>query len=148
MKLNYFTKGLSTIGRFLATTLFCVSAFTFVWQGAYFSNTSALASGNQVLIASTDAADKAQEAAGETKGKSKGFVENTKDFVKDAAKSNASKVDNATDDDNPIARKAKSDAATIQQRAEEDASRTEKAIDKNVGAVQRTIENIKDAFSN
>jgi uncharacterized protein YjbJ (UPF0337 family) len=142
MKLNFFTKGLSIVGRWIATTLFCLAAFTFVWQGTYFLNTSALASGNQILIASS------QEAANETKSNSKSFVENTKDFVKDAARSNASKVDNATDDDNPIAGKAQRDAGRIQQRAEEDAARTEKAIDKNVNAVQRTVENIKDAFSN
>lgn len=148
MKLNYFTKRLSIVGRWIATTLFCVSAFTFVWQGTYFSNTAAFASPASTLIATSDAGDNVKYKTSEDAGRAKGFVENTKDFVKDAAKSNAGKVDRATDDDSAVARKAKNDAATIQRRAEEDAARTEKAIDNSKNAVQRTVDNIKDAFSN
>ncbi|MBF2066341.1 MAG: hypothetical protein IGS39_18270 [Calothrix sp. C42_A2020_038] len=145
MKLNYFTKQLSVVGRWVATALFCTSAFIFVWQGTYL-NTSAFASPASTLIATSDAGDNVKYKTSEDAGRAKGFVENTKDFVKDAAKSNASKVDDVTDN-NSIARKAKSDAATIQRRAEEDAARTENAIDNTKNAVQRTVDNIKDAFS-
>jgi hypothetical protein len=44
MKLNSFTQRLSTVGRWMAATVLCVSAMTFVWQGAFFSNTAAMAS--------------------------------------------------------------------------------------------------------
>ncbi|MBD0390102.1 MAG: hypothetical protein ICV54_27260 [Nostoc sp. C3-bin3] len=142
MKLNYFTKQLSTVKRWMATTLFCMLAIAFVWQGAFFSNTSAMADPAATLIASSDAQEKVSRDTGRTKN----FIDDTADKVKDAAKSNASKVDQATDNGSFIERKAKRDAATIQKRANEDASRTKEAVDNTKNVVERTVDNIKDAF--
>jgi hypothetical protein len=146
MKLNFLMKRLSTLGRWIATTLFCVSAITFVWQGAFLSNTAAMASPTANLIASADAGNQVKGKASVDAGRAKGFIEDTKNKVKDAASSNASKVDKATDKDSLIERKAKSDAATIHKRAEEDAARTEKAVDNTKNAVERAVDGIKDAF--
>ncbi|MEH2121197.1 hypothetical protein [Nostoc sp.] len=146
MKLNYFTKQLSTVKRWMATTLFCMLAITFVWQGAFFSNTSAMAAPTATLIASSDAGDKVQEKTSKDAGRAKNFIDDTADKVKEAAKSNASKVDQATDNGSSVERKAKKDAATIQKRADEDASRTKEAVDNTKNVVERAVENIKDAF--
>ncbi|AVH72828.1 hypothetical protein [Nostoc sp. 'Lobaria pulmonaria (5183) cyanobiont'] len=146
MKSNYVTKQLSTLKRWMATTLFCMLAIAFVWQGAFFSNTSAMANPTGTLIAYDDAGDKVQEKTSKDAGRAKNFIDDTADKVKDAAKSNASKVDQSTDNDSPIGRKAKKDAATIQKRANEDASRTKEAVDNTKNVVERTVENIKDAF--
>lgn len=146
MKLNYLTKSLSTLGRWIATTLFCVSAIAFVWQGAFFANTSAMASPAATLIA--DAGSKAEGKANEIAGENKSFVRDVKDKVQDAAKSNAAKVDRATDNDSAVAGKAKRDAARIDAKAEKDAARTQKAIDNSKNVVERTVEGIKDAFGN
>ena len=140
MELNYFMKKLSTLGRWIATTVFCLSAIAFVWQGAFFTNTSAMAGSSTYLIATSDATDSLRE-------KSKEFIRDTKDTVKDAARSNASRVDNTADNGSTVERKANKDASRIQKRAEEDAARTEKAVDNNLNAVERTIDNIKDAFT-
>lgn len=129
MKLNYVTKQLSTVKRWMATTLFCMLAIAFVWQGAFLSNTSAMAAPTVTLIASSDAGDKVQEKTSKDAGRAKNFIEDTKDKVKEAAKSNASKVDQATDNGSFAERKAKKDAATIQKRADEDAARTKEAGD-------------------
>ncbi|MFN6462720.1 MAG: hypothetical protein RMZ41_012855 [Nostoc sp. DedVER02] len=146
MKLNYLTKQLSTVKRWMATTMLCMLAMAFVWQGAFFSNTSAMADPAGTLIASKDAGDQAQEKASRDAGRTKNFIDDAADKVKDAAKSNASKVDRATDNGSFIERKAKKDAATIQKRANEDASRTKEAVDNTKNVVERTVENIKDAF--
>ena len=146
MKLNYFTKQLSTVKRWMATTLFCMLAIAFVWQGAFFSNTSAMAVPTVTLIASADAGDKVQEKTSKDAGRAKNFIDDTADKVKEAAKSNASKVDQATDNGSSVERKAKKDAATIQKRADEDASRTKEAVDNTKNVVERAVENIKDAF--
>jgi flagellar biosynthesis GTPase FlhF len=148
MKLNYFTKQLSIVGRFLATSLFCVSAIAFVWQGAFLSNTVAMASPAVNLIASKDAGDAIQEKTSEGAGKAKNFIRDTADKVEETARKNAKRVERATDDnDSFIERKAKEDAATIQKRAEEDAARTQKAVDKSKNAVERAVDNVKDAFN-
>ncbi|KJH70571.1 hypothetical protein [Aliterella atlantica] len=145
MKLNNFTKQLSTLGRWVATTVFCFSAIAFVWQGGFFVDNSAMAS--PTLVASRDAGDKVKDAADDVAKGSKNFIRDTKDKVEDAASSNARKVDKSTGDDAVAERKAKSDRDTIYDRAEEDASRTEKAVDKSMNAVKRTVDNIKDAFN-
>ncbi|MEH2316405.1 hypothetical protein [Nostoc sp.] len=148
MKLNYFTKQFSTVKRWMATTLFCMLAIAFVWQGGFFSNTSAMADPTATLIASKDAGDQVQEKASEDAGRAKNFIQDTADKVKQTAKNNANKVDQATDDNGSFAeRKAKRDAATIQKRADEDSARTKKAVDKTKNAVERTVDSIKDAFS-
>jgi len=146
MKLNYLMKELSTVGRFLAKTLLFVLAIAFVWQGAFFSNTTAMANPTANLIASADAGDQVKYKASEDAGRAKGFIRDTTDKVKEAAKSNAAKVDRATDNGSFVERKAKSDAATIQRRAEEDASRTEKAVDNTKNAVESAVDKIKDVF--
>ncbi|MBD1924852.1 hypothetical protein H6F74_00930 [Trichocoleus sp. FACHB-90] len=148
MKLNYFTKRLSTVGRWLATTLFCVSAIAFVWQGAFFSNTAAMASPAANLIASADAGDKVKEKYRDDVAEpSKNFIEDTKNKVKEAANKNASRVEQSTDD-SAVEGKAKRDRDRIEKRADEDAARTEKAVDDAKNVVERTVDSIKDAFSN
>jgi hypothetical protein len=146
MKLNYFTKQLSTVKRWMATTVFCMLAIAFVWQGAFLSNTSAMAAPAATLIASADAGDRVQEKTSKDAGRAKNFIQDTTDKVKEAAKSNAGKVDQATDNGSFIERKAKKDAATIQKRADEDSARTQKAVDNTKNVVERTVDNIKDAF--
>lgn len=145
MKLTQFTKQLSTVGRWVGTTLFCLSVITFVWQGAYFANNSAMAA--PISIASKDVGDKVQETAQDVTKGSKNFIRDTKDKVKDAASSNAKKVEKSTDSDSTVESKAKSDRDTIFKRADEDAARTEKAVDKSMNAVERVVDNIKDAFN-
>ena len=148
MKLNYFTKLLSTVGRWVATTLFCVSAIAFVWQGAFFSNTAAMANPATNLIAAAGTGDQVKGKASVDAGRAKNFIEDTKDKVKQTANKNADRVDQATDDnDSFVERKAKRDRDRIEKRADEDAARTEKAVDKSMNAVERAVDNIKDAFN-
>jgi hypothetical protein len=147
MTLNLFAKQLSNAGRWLTTTLLCVSAIAFIWQGAFSSNMTAMANPAANLIASRDAGDQIQNKAGKDANSAKGFIEDTKNKVEQTAKNNAAKVDNATDDDNFLARKAKKDAGRIEKRAEEDADRTQKAVDNTKNAVERTVDSIKDAFN-
>lgn len=148
MKLHNFTKRFSTVGRWIATTLFCVSAIAFVWQGAFFSNTAAMAEPAANLIASTDAADQVKGKASEDAGRAKNFIEDTKDKVKGAANKNAERVEQATDDNGSFVEgKAKRDRERIEKRADEDAARTKKAVDNTKNAVERAVDSIKDAFS-
>jgi hypothetical protein len=146
MKLNYLKKQASLMGRWIVTTVFCLSAIAFLWQGAFISNPSAIAAPTNNLIAA-DLGDRAQEKNREDAGRAKNFIDETKEKVERTAKKNASKVDRATDDDSFVEGKAKRDAARIEKRAEEDAARTKKAVDKSKNAVERTIDSVKDAFS-
>lgn len=149
MQLNYFTKGLSTVGRWLATTLFCVSAIAFVWQGAFFSNPAAMAAPSANLIASVDTSEQVKGKANEDLNRSKNFIENTKDKVKETANKNADRVEDATDGHgNFIERKANRDAARIEKRADEDAARTQEAVDNTKGFVEKAVDSIKDALGN
>jgi uncharacterized protein YjbJ (UPF0337 family) len=149
MKQNYLAKRLSIAGRWIATTLFFVSAIAFVWQGAFFSNSAAMAAPAATLIASTDVGDQVQGKASEDAGRAKNFIEDTKDKVKRTANKNADRVDQATDEnDSFVERKAKRDRDRIEQRADEDAARTKKAVDNTKNAVERAVDGIKDAFSN
>jgi len=147
MKLNSFTQRLSTVGRWMAATVLCVSAMTFVWQGAFFSNTAAMASPAVNLIAAADAGDTVQEKASKDAGRTKNFIRDTEEKVKETAKTNAAKVDRASDDGSLVERKAKKDAATIEKRAEEDSARTQKAVDNTKNVVERAVDSIKDVFS-
>ena len=147
MKLNSFTQRLSTVGRWMAATVLCVSAMTFVWQGAFFSNTAAMASPAVNLIAAADAGDGVQEKASKDAGRTKNFIRDTEEKVKETAKTNAAKVDRASDDGSLVERKAKKDAATIEKRASEDSARTQKAVDNTKNAVERTVDSIKGVFS-
>ncbi len=147
MKLFSLTKRLSTFGRFLATTLFCLSAIAFVWQGAFFSNTAAMANPATNLIAAADVGDAVKGAADDVAKGSKDLIQGTKDKVEKTANKNASKVDQADDEGTFVEGKAKRDRDRIEQRAEEDASRTEKQVDKSTNAVKRTVDNIKEAFN-
>ncbi len=148
MKLNYFTKRFSTVGRWMAATVLCVSAMAFVWQGAFFStNTAAMASPIVNSIAAADAGDGVQQKASKDAGRTKNFIRDTEEKVKETAKKNAAKVDRASDDGSFVERKAKKDAARIEKRAEEDSARTQKAVDNTKNAVERTVDNIKGAFS-
>jgi len=145
MKLNNVKKQLSTVGRWMATTLFCLSAIAFVWQSAFFANNSAMAS--PTLVAARDAGDTVKEKAEDVAKGSKNFIRDTKEKVQDAASSNAKKVEKSTDSDSAVEGKAKSDRDTIYKRSEEDAARTEKAVDKSMNAVERAVDSIKDAFN-
>jgi len=145
VKLNYFMKRLSTVGRWMATTLVCVAAIAFVWQGGFFSNTTAVADSTPQLIA-TSGADQIKGAADKVTEGSKKIIRGTENKVKETANTNAAKVDQA--DDGGIAeRKATRDKNRIERRAEEDADRTEKRAEKSMGAVKDAVDNIKDAFS-
>ncbi len=148
MKLNYFTKPLSTLGRWMATALFCVSAIAFIWQGAFFSNTAAMANPVSSLIATSDAGDQVKDKVSEDAGRAKNFIEDTKDKVKETANRNADKVDRATDNRSFVERKADKDTARIEERADRDAGRTKKAVDNTKNAIERTVDKIKDTFSN
>ncbi len=149
MKLNYVTKRLSSARRWIATTLLCLSAIAFVWQGAFFSNTTAIAAPAANLLADKDVGVQIQGKASEDAGQTKNFIRDTANSLEKTAKKNAERVEDATDDnDSFVARKAKRDAARIEQRAEEDAARTQKAVDNTKNVVERTVDNIKDAFSN
>lgn len=135
------TKLFATLGRRAVVAFFCFSAIAFVWQGAFFSNSAAMAAPDTFVIASTNTGDQIQR-------ENKGFVRDAAEKVKETANKNASRVEQATgNDDSFIERKAQRDAARIEKRANEDAARTQRAIDNNVNAVERTVENIKDAFS-
>ena len=149
MKLNYFTKKISTVGRWIATTVFCVTAIAFVWQGAFFSNNAAMADPAANLIAAADVGSQVQGKVSEDAGRAKNFIEDTKDKVKRTANKNADRVDQATDDDGSFVEgKAKRDRDRIEKRADEDAARTKKAVDNTKNAVERTVDSIKDVFSN
>jgi uncharacterized protein YjbJ (UPF0337 family) len=149
MKLNYFMKQLSIAGHWMATTLLCLSAIAFVWQGAFFSNTAAMAAPGGNLIAAADVGSQVQGKASEDAGRAKNFIEDTKDKVKETANKNADRVDQATDDnDSFVERKAKRDRDRIEKRADEDAARTKEAVDNTKNAVERTVDSIKDVFSN
>lgn len=146
MKLNL--KRFSTGGRFVARIVLCLSAIAFVWQGAFFSNSNAMAAPGASLIATADAGDRVKEKVSEDAGRAKNFIQDTKDKVERTAKTNASKVEDATDGNGGFfERKAKRDAARIEKRAEEDAARTEKAVDNTKNAVKSTVDKIKDGFS-
>ncbi|MBW4475626.1 MAG: hypothetical protein KME54_01830 [Tolypothrix brevis GSE-NOS-MK-07-07A] len=147
MKRNYLMKQLSTVGRFLATTVLCVSAIALVWNFSFPLNTAAMASPAATAIASADVGDQVQDKASKDAGRAKNFIRDTADKVKETANKNADKVDQATDDNGSfVERKAKRDAATIRKRANEDAARTEKAVDKAKNVVESTVDKIKDAF--
>jgi RNA repair, ligase-Pnkp-associating, region of Hen1 len=149
MKLNYFTKRLPSVKRWIATSLLCLSAITFVWQGAFLSNTAAIAAPKANLIAEADLGSKIQGKTSEDAGRAKNFIRDTADKVKETANKNAGRVEEATDGKgNFVQRKARRDAARIRQRADEDAARTQKAVDKTKNAVESTVDNIKDTFSN
>lgn len=144
MKLNHFTKQVSTLGRWITTALLCVAAIAFVWQSAVFSPMSAMAAPK--LIAA-DLGNQAQEKVSKDAGRAKGFIEDTKERVERMADKNANRVDDADDSGSFVERKAQRDAGRIHERAEQDAARTQKAVDNTKNAVERTVENIKDAFN-
>jgi len=135
MKLNYFTK----VARKIATVVFCVCAIAFTWQGAFLTNSAAIAAPQTNLIAAADNPGEFAEAH-------KDFVRDAADKVKKTANENARKVDRATDSGSFVERKAKSDRDFIEKRANEDAQRTQEAIDKTTNVFERTVEGIKDAF--
>ncbi|MDF5728213.1 MAG: hypothetical protein PUP92_09280 [Rhizonema sp. PD38] len=146
MKLNHLTKGLTKVGRFLATTMFCVSAIAFVWQGAFFSNTAAMANPTVNLIASGDLGDQIKDKASEGFEKSRNFIDDTKESLKNTANKNANKVE-AQSNDVDVIGKANRDAARIEERSDTHAANTKEAVDKTENFVERAIDNIKDTFS-
>jgi methyl-accepting chemotaxis protein len=146
MKLNYLTKGLMRVGHFVTTTILCVSAIAFVWQGAFFSNTAAMANPAVNLIASGDLGAQAKEKASEGFEKSRNFIDDTKESLKKTANKNADKVEGSTDD-NGVVGKANRDAARIEERADEHAAKTKEAVDNTENFVERAIDNIKETFS-
>ncbi|WP_228057658.1 hypothetical protein [Tychonema sp. LEGE 07203] len=147
MKLNYFAKLLSTVGRWMAATVLCLGAMAFVWQGGFLSNTAAMASPAVNSIAAADIGDGMQEKASKDAGRTKNFIQDAEEKVKETAKTNAAKVDRASDNSSFVERKAKEDAATIEKRAEEDSARTQEAVDNTKNAIERAVDSIKDAFN-
>ena len=148
MKLNDLLKPISTVGRFLATALFCVLAVAFVWQGAFFSNTAAMAAPTATLIAEADISSQVQDNLNKGAKLSKDFIDDTKERVERTANKNADRVDQATDDNGSVVeRKANRDEARIYKRAEEDAARTKEQVDRSKNAVESAVDKIKDAFS-
>ncbi|MGL6344208.1 MAG: hypothetical protein ACRC80_34315, partial [Waterburya sp.] len=130
-------KQFSTIKRWLATTLFCLFAIAFVWQGSFFSSNIAMANPTVYQLAA-NVGNEAQGKVSKDTGRTKDFVRDTTEKVKDAARSNAAKVDRATDDDSFIEGKAKRDAARIEQKANKDSARTQKAVDNTKNVIERT----------
>ncbi|NMG11327.1 hypothetical protein [Brasilonema sp. UFV-L1] len=148
MEVNDFMKRLSTVGRWMATAVLCVLAIAFVWQGAFFSKTTAMAAPAANLIADTDIASEVQGKVSKDAGRAKSFIRDTADKVEQTANKNANRVERATDDNGSfVERKANRDAARIERRAEEDAARTQKAVDNTKNVVERAVDNIKDTFS-
>ncbi|MGB3135911.1 MAG: hypothetical protein WBG38_04485 [Nodosilinea sp.] len=147
MKSSYFAKGISAVGRWFATTLFCLAAVAFVWQGSFFANTSALAAPAGALVAAAGLGEQVKDAADNVEEGSKNLIRNAEDSVKSAANTNATKVDAADDEGTFVERKAKRDRNRIEQRAEEDADRTAAAAEKSMNAVERAVDGIKDVFS-
>lgn len=143
MKLHYFMKPLATVGRLVATTLFCVATIAVVWQGA-FSTPAALAAPSTLIAANVG--NQVEKAADDVRAGSKNLIRDTKAKVEKTANKNAAKVDQADDKGTAVERKAKRDRNRIEQRAEDHAARTEKAVDKSMNAVQEAVENIKDAL--
>ncbi|MBE9189115.1 hypothetical protein IQ230_01780 [Gloeocapsopsis crepidinum LEGE 06123] len=139
MKLNRLIR-FSTVKRWIATMLLCLSAI------AFFPAYSAMAAPNATLIAA-DLGDQVQEKTSEDAGRAKNFIRDTADSVEETARKNAKRVDQATDDGSFVERKAKRDAARIEKRAEEDTARTQKAVDNTKNVIERTVDSIKDAFS-
>ncbi|MDX2217120.1 MAG: hypothetical protein SFY66_27885 [Oculatellaceae cyanobacterium bins.114] len=143
MKLNFVTR-LSSLGRWLATTLVGLLAIAFIWQGAF--TTAAMAS--PTLIASRDAGDQVQQKAREGARDAKGFIRDTADRVERTANRNVDRVEQASDKDNSfVERKAKRDRDRIEMRAEQDAARTQRAVDDTKNVVERAVDNIKDALN-
>jgi uncharacterized protein YjbJ (UPF0337 family) len=146
MKLNFFKKQLSIVGRWVAVALFCLSTIA-IGQGAFFANAPAIAAPS--LIAASDVGDQVQGKARQDAGRAKNFIRDTADRVEQTAKKNANRVEEATDGNGSfVERKAKRDASRIEQRAERDSARTQKAVDDTKNIVERTVDNVKDAFSN
>ena len=129
----------------MANTLLCLAAIAFVWQGALFSDTNAIAAPATLIAANVG--DQVQGAADEVRARSKELIRDTQDKVEKTANKNAAKVDQADDEGSFVERKAKRDRDRIEKRASEDADRTETAVDKSMNAVKGAVENIKDAFS-
>lgn len=147
MKLNYLTKQISALSRWLTMALLSLSAIAFFWQGAFLVNSAAMANPVTNFIVAADLGDKVQDKTSEDAGRAKGFIRDTADKVESTARKNAAKVDNATDDDNGfIKNKAQRDAGRIHERAEQDASRTQKAVDKTKNAIEDAVDNVKDVF--
>ena len=144
MKPNYCMKRILAVGRWMASTLICLAAIAFVWQGAFFSDTKAMAAPATLIAANVG--DQIQGAADEVRGRSKDLIRDTQNKVEKTANKNAAKVDQADDEGSFVERKAKRDRTRIEKRASEDADRTETAVDKSMDAVKGAVENIKDAF--
>ena len=146
MKLNSCLQRISVVGRWIASSLLCLAAIALVWQGAFFSNTNAMAAPATLIAANVG--DQIQGAADEVRVRSKDLIRDTQDKVEKTANKNAAKVDQADDEGSFVERKAQRDKDRIEKRASEDADRTEKAVDNSMNAVKGAVEKIKDAFSN
>ena len=146
MKLNYLTKQISGLGRWLTMAFLSLTAVVFFWQGASLVNSAAMASPTTNFIVAADLGDKVQDKANEDAGRAKGFIRDTANKVERTANKNAGKVDDATDNGSFIKNKAQRDAGRIHERAEQDASRTQNAVDKTKNAIEDAVDNVKDAF--
>ena len=132
-------KYFSFIKRWVTTGLLSLLAITFVWQGTFIANNTAMA----------DTADKIENAAKRGLENSKDFVDDVKQDVKQSADKSESKIDRNTDgDDGIIENKADKDAARIDKRANEDAARTKKAIDKTGNVIEDALDSVRGVFDN
>jgi uncharacterized protein YjbJ (UPF0337 family) len=147
MKLNSLNKIASVVGRWVITTLFCVTVMVGAWQNSLVSNPNAIAGPAGDVITASDISGGVKDKAGDVERGSKNLIENTKDKVKDMANRNANRVDAADDSGSFVEGKAKRDRDRIERRAEEDAARTERAVDASKNAVERATDAIKDAFN-
>lgn len=87
MKLNYRGKRILVVGRWMANTLLCLVAIAFVWQGAFFSETNAIAAPATLIAA--DVGDQIKGAADEVRARSKDLIRDTQDKVEKTANKNA-----------------------------------------------------------
>lgn len=81
MKLNYFIKQLSTVGRSLVKTLFCLAAIALMWEGVFLATAPAMAdTANSILVA--DLGARVQQKVSEDTGRTKSFIQKTAQQVK------------------------------------------------------------------
>lgn len=140
-------KQFSNVKKLIASTLLGLFAIAFFWQSAFLSSNVAMANSTVNSLILADTGSEVQSKVSKDTGRTKSFIEDAKDTVKDAARSNANKVDKATDNDSVIGRKAQRDAARIQDKADKDAARTKEAVDDTKNVIERAVEGIKDTFN-
>ena len=129
-------KHFSSVKRWIATALLSLLAITFVWQGMFIADNTAMA----------DTANRIENKVDRDIERTKDFVDDTKQQVKKTANRNESKVDRNTDNNSFLENKADKDADRIEKRANEDAANTKEALDETQNVIESTIDNVKEIF--